>query len=55
MKETVKPRYSNRQGKLKLLRVIGVSSYRVFEQKDKKHLIKWFYAYACFIVRFLAI
>ena len=28
------------QGKLKLLRVIGVSSYRGFEQKDQKHLIK---------------
>ena len=31
---------SNYQGKLKLLRVIGVSSYRGFEQKDQKHLIK---------------
>ena len=34
------PGNSNCQGKLKLLRVIGVSSYRGFEQKDKKHLIK---------------
>ena len=30
----------NCQGKLKLLRVIGVSSYKGFEQKDQKHLIK---------------
>ena len=34
------PSYSNCQGKLELLRVIGVSSYRGFEQKDQKHLIK---------------
>ena len=44
----------NCQGKFNLLRVIGVSSYRVFEQKDQKHLIKVVYAYTCFIVRFLA-
>ena len=48
------PGMSNFQGKFKLLRIIGVSS-----KKDKKHLIiKWFYArfyaYTCFIVRFLA-
>ena len=37
------PGNSNCQGKLKLLRIIGVSSYRGFEQKDYKHLIKkWF-------------
>ena len=30
---------SNCQQKLKLLRVIGLSSYRGFEQKDQKHLI----------------
>ena len=47
------PGNSNCQGKLKLLRVIGVSNYRGFEQKDQKHL-RWFYAYTCFIVRFLA-
>ena len=34
------PGNSNCQGILKLLRVIGVSSYRGFEQKDQKHLIK---------------
>ena len=34
------PGNSNRQGTLILLRVIGVSSYRGFEQKDQKHLIK---------------
>ena len=34
------PGNSNCQGKLKLLRIIGVSSYRGFEQKDQKHLIK---------------
>ena len=34
------PGNSNCQGKLKLLRVIGVSSYRGFEQKDQRHLIK---------------
>ena len=34
------PGNSNCQRKLKLLRVIGVSSYRRFEQKDQKHLIK---------------
>ena len=34
------PSNSNCQGKLKLLRVIGISSYRGFEQKDQKHLIK---------------
>ena len=34
------PGNSNCQGKLKLLRVIGVSSFWGFEQKDKKHLIK---------------
>ena len=37
------PGNSNCQGKLKLLRVIGVSSYRGFGQKDYKPLIKkWF-------------
>ena len=39
------PDNSNCQGKLKLLRVIGVSSYRGFEQKDQKHLIKPFCLY----------
>ena len=34
------PGNSNYKGKLKLLRVIGVSSYRGFEQKVQKHLIK---------------
>ena len=34
------PGNSNCQGKLELLRVIGVSSYRGSEQKDQKHLIK---------------
>ena len=34
------PGNSKCQGKLKLLRVIGVSSCRGFEQKDQKHLIK---------------
>ena len=34
------PGISNYQGKLKLLRVIGVSSSRGFEQNDQKHLIK---------------
>ena len=33
----LKPGNSNCQGKLKLLRVIGVSSYRGYEQKDQKH------------------
>ena len=46
------PDNSNYQGKLKLLRVIGVSSYRGFEQNEQKHLIK--VAYTCFIVRVLA-
>ena len=32
------PGNSNCQGKLKLLRVVGVSSCRSFEQKDQKHL-----------------
>ena len=36
----VNPGNSNCQGKLKLLRVIGVSIYRHFQQKDQKHLIK---------------
>ena len=36
----VKTSNSNCQGELKLLRVIGASSYRGFEQKDQKHLIK---------------
>ena len=34
------PGNSNCQRNLKLLRVIGVSSYRGFEQKDYEHLIK---------------
>ena len=34
------PANSNYQGKSKLLRIIDVSSYRGFEQKDQKHLIK---------------
>ena len=34
------PGNSNCQWKLKVLRVIGVSSYRGFEQKKQKHLIK---------------
>ena len=34
------PGNSKCQGKLKLLRVTGVSIYRGFEQKDQKHLIK---------------
>ena len=34
------PGNSNYQGKLKLLQVIGVSSYRGFEQNGQKHLIK---------------
>ena len=34
------PGNSKCQGILKLLRVTGVSSYRGFEQKDQKHLIK---------------
>ena len=52
LKECLKQRYStvpqlnpgnsNCQGKLKLLRVIEVSSFRGFEQKDQKHLLKWF-------------
>ena len=33
------PDNSNCQGKLKLLRVIGVSSCRGFQQNDQKHLI----------------
>ena len=37
---TLNPGNLNCQGKLKLLRVIGVSSYRGFEQKDQKNLIK---------------
>ena len=48
------PSNSNCQRKLKSLRVIGFSSYRGFEQKYQKHLIKvvlWLYM---FIVRFLA-
>ena len=44
----------NCQGKLKLLRVIGVSSYRGFEQTTWNTWLKWFYACTCFIVRFLA-
>ena len=34
------PGNSNCQEKWKLLRVIGVSSFRGFEQKDQKHLLK---------------
>ena len=34
------PGNSNCQGKLKLFRVIGVSSCRGFEQNNQKHLIK---------------
>ena len=34
------PGNSNCQGKLKLLRIMEVSSYRGFEQKDQKHLMK---------------
>ena len=49
------PGNSKCQGKLKLLRVIGVSSYRGFEQKDHKHLIKvilYLYIYTvCMYVR----
>ena len=48
------PGNSNCQGKLKLLRLIGVSSYRGFEQKENKHLIKVVLCLQCFIVRFLA-
>ena len=36
----IHPDDSNFQGKLKLLRVVGVSSYWGFEEKTKKHLIK---------------
>ena len=39
-RDKLNPVNSNCQGKLKLLRVIGVSSYRSFEEKDQKHLIK---------------
>ena len=48
------PGNSNCQGKMKLLRVIGVSSYRGFEQKDHKHLIKvilYLYMFYCKISR----
>ena len=48
------PGNSNCQGTLILLRVIGVSSYRGFEQKDQKHLIKVVSCYTYFTVRFLA-
>ena len=40
IKLQLNPGDSNCQRKLKLLRVIRVSSYRDFEQKDQKHLIK---------------
>ena len=45
------PGNSNFQGKSKLLRVIGVSSYRGFEQKDQKHLIKVFLCLDMFYCR----
>ena len=48
------PVNSNCQGKLQLLRVIRVSSYRGFEQKDQKHLIKvvlCLYMFYCKIFR----
>ena len=49
------PGNSNCQGKMKLLQVIGVSSYRGFEQKDQKHLIKVVLClYMFFFARFLA-
>ena len=44
------PGNSKCQGKLKLLLVIGVSSYRGFEQNDQKHLLKvvlCFYMFYC--------